>query len=36
MDDGSSKENRLYKRYNNAQMHEAIITINHLNSPIKK
>ena len=34
MDDASSKQNRLQQRYNSAQVQDAIIAINHLNSPM--
>jgi|DEB0MinimDraft_3_1074331.scaffolds.fasta_scaffold00400_3 hypothetical protein len=34
VDDYSSVKNRLILRYNNAQLQEAIYTLNHLQKPI--
>ena len=35
MDTKSKKVNRCYDRFNGAQLEEIIITINHLQKPIK-
>ena len=35
IDTESKQVNRCYKRYNGAQIEEAILTLNHLQKPIK-